>query len=326
MFDMQDWDFERLASELLREIRGKRSQSAFARRLGYRSNAVHCWEAGTAFPTAARALEAAQRSGIDVRQALLTLYRKPPGWLGELDATTPEGAAQFLRDLRGRTSLKELAFSSGRNRFAIARWLKGQAEPRLPDFLMMIEATTFRLLDFLAALVNPEHLPSVRDAWRELELARQATYQNPWSQAVLRLLETHDYHQLAVHTPGWLAQRLKISFEQERRALEVLVATQQIEWCEPKFRIAAEPRLVDTRRDPNAAWQLRTFWSQVANQRLQERAEGLFSHNVFGVSERDLGRIRELQKAYFSEVRAIVAQSHPVERVALLNVQLLPLA
>jgi hypothetical protein len=46
---------------------------------------------------------------------------------------------------------------------------------------------------------------------------------------------------------------------------------------------------------------------------------------VFAVSERDLQRIRDLQKAYYQEVRAIVAQSQPVERVALLNWQMMPL-
>ena len=47
---------------------------------------------------------------------------------------------------------------------------------------------------------------------------------------------------------------------------------------------------------------------------------------MFAVSEADLRRIRELQKAYYQEVRAIVAESQPVERVALLNLQLLSLA
>jgi hypothetical protein len=83
--------------------------------------------------------------------------------------------------------------------------------------------------------------------------------------------------------------------------------------------------VIDTRRDPDAAHALRVFWSEVALERLKARADGLFSHSVLAVSELDLQRIRELQKAYYQEVRAIVAQSQPVERVALLNLQLLPL-
>ena len=194
------YDFETLASELLRALRGERSQSAFARRLGYKSNIVYSWEAGRAFPTAAKALWAAQRSGVDVPAVLLTLYRKPPG-ASRLDPTTREGVAQLLCDLRGRASVQQVAKATGKNRYAIARWFKGSAEPRLPDFLRLIEATTLRLIDLLGGLVNPLALPSIRDAWRELELARAATYREPWSQGVLRALELEAYRALPLHEP-----------------------------------------------------------------------------------------------------------------------------
>ena len=317
-------DFEAIASELLRALRGERSQTAFARRLGYKSNIVYSWEAGRAFPTAAKALAAAQRTGVDVQTALLSLYRTPPGD-ARLDPTTPEGVAQFLDDLRGRTTVQQLAKTSGLSRFAVARWLKGEAQPRLPDFLRIVEAASLRLLDLLGGLVDPLGLPSVRDTWRELELARAATYREPWSQAVLRVLELVAYRSLARPEPGWIAARLGITPAQAERALELLVATGQVEKTRTGYAPLGEGRVIDTRRDPDAAHALRVFWSEVALQRLQARADGLYSHSVFAVSERDLSRIRELQKAYYQEVRAIVAQSEPVERVALLNLQLLPL-
>jgi len=320
------YDYEALASELLRALRGERSQTAFARRLGYKSNIVYSWEAGRAFPTAAKALWAAQRTGIDVRAALVSLYRKPPGSLERLDATTPAGVVQFLNDLRGRSTVQQIAKATGHNRFAVARWFKGEAQPRLPDFLRLVEATSLRLLDLLGGLVDPLELPSVRAAWSELELARAATYSEPWSQAVLRALELGDYEKLPAHEPGWIARRLDIEPEREARALELLLATGQIVMARGRYEPLAETRVIDTRRDPAGAHALRVFWSEVALQRLRDQAEGLFSHSVLAVSEFDLQRIRELQKAYYQEVRAIVAQSQPVERVALLNLQILALA
>jgi transcriptional regulator with XRE-family HTH domain len=319
------YDYEALASELLRALRGERSQTAFARRLGYKSNIVYSWEAGRAFPTAAKALWAARRSGVDVPAALLALYRKPPG--GErLDPTSPAGVAQFLSDLRGRATVQQLAQATGKNRFAVARWLKGSAEPRLPDFLRLVEAMTLRLIDLLAGLVDPLALPSLRDAWRELELVRAATYREPWSQAVLRTLELGAYRALPRHEPGWIARRLGIDAGHETRALELLLATGQIQRTTTGYEPLGEARLIDTRRDPRGAQELRVFWSEVALARLREGSEGLYSHSVFGVSERDLQRIRELQRAYYQEVRALIAESQPVERVALLNLQLVPLA
>lgn len=322
---MRGWDYEDIAAELLRSLRGKRSQTAFSRRLGYRSNVVYSWETGRAFPTAAKALWAAQRVGCDVPAALLTLYRKPPGWLQTVDATSPEGVVRFLNELRGRTPMKQVTTATGLSRFAVARWLKGETEPRLPDLLRLIEALSLRMIDFVAALVDPAGLPSLKAAWKELELARQATYDLPWTQAVLRVLETQAYANEGAHKPRWIAARLGLSEQQESEALQLLLATGQVELCSGKYRPTMTSQVIDTRRDPAAARRLRAFWSEVALERLKAGEEGLFSHNLFGVSELDLQRIRELQKAHYQEVRAIVAQSQPVERVALLNLQLVPL-
>ena len=37
-------DFEQIARELLVALRGKRSQTAWSRRLGYKSNVAYAWE------------------------------------------------------------------------------------------------------------------------------------------------------------------------------------------------------------------------------------------------------------------------------------------
>ena len=50
-----------------------------------------------------------------------------------------------------------------------------------------------------------------------------------------------------------------------------------------------------------------------------------FSYNLFSVSRVDLERIRELHRAYFRELRRIVAASEPAECVVLANVHLLEL-
>src|SRR6188472_581453 len=95
-------DYEPLAAELIRALRGRRSQLAFSRRLGFRTNVVHTWEAQRRWPTASRFLAVAERAGVDVRAALTRFYRTPPPWLATLAPTTPELVARLLEDLRGR--------------------------------------------------------------------------------------------------------------------------------------------------------------------------------------------------------------------------------
>jgi transcriptional regulator with XRE-family HTH domain len=317
-------DYAKIASEFLRALRGHRSQASFSRRLGYRTNVSYVWESGRAFPTAAKALGAAQRVGVDLPGAMRRFYNAPPAWLDNVELATPEGVAALLEDLRGHTSVVELARASGKSRFAVARWLRGDTEPRLPDFLLLIEKTSLRLIDWIATLVDPKALPSLERAWEELEARRRSAYDLPWSQAVLRALELTDYERLTRHRPGWIAERIGITLEQELECLELLARTGQIHSSRGRWKLR-EVLAVDTRRDAEAEHRIKHWWSQLALARLARTDSGLLSYNVFAVSERDLQRIQELHLAYFRQMRGIIAESAPSERVVLASLSLVAL-
>jgi transcriptional regulator with XRE-family HTH domain len=308
-------DYEQLAAELLRGLRGKRSQQALCRRLGSKSNVVHQWERGHSFPTASRALQVAARVGVDVPTAFREFYRTAPRWLDELDPTSPAGVAAFLADLRGSTSVVELSRYSGKSRFSIARFLSGDAEPRLPDFLRLVEAASLRLVDFIEQLVDPRTITSLRQQWEQLTAARRLAYDEPWSQAVLRALELSSYAALPSHRTGWIANRIGITPDEEAQCLERLERSGQILWRGERWTIRSVIAL-DTRRDPDAARRLRAWWLRRGAARIEAGDRGLM-YNLLGVSSADLERLRELQKAYLTEVRAIVARSEPVEHVVL---------
>ena len=323
----QDFDYCSIASELLRALRGGRSQEAFARRMGCRANAIYTWESGRNFPTAARSLLAARRAGIDVAAALERFYRRAPAWLAEADPCEPETVARLLDDLRGSRSIVSLTESTGRSRFAVARWLKGQSEPRLPDFLRLVEASSLRLLDFIECFVDPQRMPSIARHHADLSAARRAAYELPWSHAFLRALELEGYRELPVHEPGWLSRQLGLPREEEARSLELLERSGQIVLCEGRY-CPTQITAVDTRRDAAAARRLRQFFSLAAAERVQGMTQdgtGAAAYNLFGVSHADLARLRELQRAYFREMRAIIADSEPVEAIVLANMQLVEL-
>ena len=314
-------DYERVSAEFLRALRGGRSQTAFARRLGYRSNVIYTWESGRGWPTAAKTFSAARRIGVDPREAIARFYRTTPDWLSRWDPATPSGVARLLTDLKGRMSVQELAERVDRSRFAVSRWLKGTAQPPLPDFFALVEASSMRLLDFIAAFVSPAELSSVAELWRDLEANRAAAYQAPWSQAVLRALELVDYAALAAHRRGWIARRIGITEEEEVACLELLEKSGQILWDGARW-VIQRILTVDTRGDPVVTRRLREWWSEVGMDRLRSGADGTFSYNVCGVSAADYERIRGLYRAFFLEMQSVVARSEPVERVVLVNAQI----
>src|SRR5687768_15227633 len=317
-------DFPRVASEWLRFIRGKRSQRAFSRRLGYRSNIAYRWESGVCFPTAAETFALLFRGNAGPRRALQSFYGSGAAPVVSEALATREGVAALLSDLRGKTSVVELGRRSGFSRFSIARWLSGAAEPRLPEFLALLEAETFRTLDFLSVFVDPAKLPSLAEAWRAREAAREIAYELPWSHAVLRALELTDYQALRQHRPGWIARRLGITLREEKRCLDALLAARQVRFEGGRY-VLDDTHNVDTRADPARARALKARWLRVALKRFERGVPGVFGYNLMAVSRADLERLRALHIDYFHKMQALVADSTPSECVVLFNTELFAL-
>jgi len=312
--------FERTATEVLRALRGKRSQRALARRLGYRANPITDWEHGRRFPTAVETLRAAHLVRVDVTRAFAEFHAAPPP---EKGAGGRFALARWLAAVRGTTPVAHVALRAGSSRFAMARWLSGAADPRLPDFFRCVDALTGRLPDLVALLVPIESVPSLLPRYRAMRAARRLAFDAPWTEAVLRVLEIEDYRALTRHDDAFVATRLGIPEETVRDALERLeraavIRSEHGRWCQER------PLTVDTRGAQADKNVLPGHWSAVAARRIFERRpHDLFSYNVLSCSRADYDQIRELLRRTFREIRSIVAASEPSERVALLNLQLL---
>lgn len=316
-------DFEAIASEWVRALRGKRSQSAFSRRLGYQSSVVHRWESGSAWPTAARFLEVCAACGKDIPGALAAFFHRRPTWLTDWAATSRDAVAAFLRQLKGKVKVITLAAASGHSRYSVARWLSGDSEPRLPEFLRLIEASSRRALDFIATLTDPMSLPSARDEWLRWERLRQVAYEETWSHAVLRALELNDRPGGDALVP-WLEQVLGIDQPRVERALEALVRTGQIRRSKKNW-LVAPAHAVTTGRHPATFGILTRAWTEVALDRIARRAPGHFGYSLFAVSRKDLRRLRDLQVDYLRDMQSIIARSSPNECVGLFCLHLLDL-
>jgi transcriptional regulator with XRE-family HTH domain len=316
-------DHDALSSELVRALRGRRSQGATNRRLGRSSNVAHTWERGTRAPSASDFLKLARLAGVDVDRVLAGM--SPLGSAG--GGAQRRQLSTWLDALAAGRSQRELAAKVGRDRNTVARWLEGVTEPRLPDLLRFVEATTQRMLDFVAAFAEPSTLPSLRAAYADLERQRRVAYDLPWAHAVLRLLELRTYAELDEHVPGFIGERIGISRELEEECLSALALAGQIYKRRSKWRVR-RVLTVDTREDPEANLRLKRHWSEVALGRIgagSAAAGSLFSYNLFAISDEGLEAIREAHLEYFERLRSIVSECKHPTRLALANVQLLRL-
>jgi transcriptional regulator with XRE-family HTH domain len=317
-------DFARIAADWVRALRGKRTQAGFSRRLGYSNSVVHRWESGRAWPTAARFLQACEACGKDVSAAFTSFFRRRPAWLAEHAPSSPAAVAAFLRQLRGKISVVQLAKDSGFSRYTLARWLAAEAEPRLPQFVQLIEASSRRSLDFIASFTSPDELPSLAPRWARLQGMRTAAYEESWSLAVLRALELDGYRDAGDGT-RWLASALGITGAPVLRALDVLSKTEQATLHAGRW-VPKPATAVTTGRDPATVGLLTAKWSKVAIERLEQQAPGHYGYSLFAVSRADLRRLRDLHVEYLREMQSIIARSKPDECVGLLCLQLLDLS
>ena len=316
-------DYTLVARQLLLALRGHRSQVQWSRWLGYRSNVAYAWESGRRWPTAAETFRAAGRSGIDVHASLERFYGVRPPWLDDLDPSTPEAIARVIDDMRGSATVSDLARRAELSRYSVSRWLSGRTQPRLPDFLRVVQAASLRVVDLVAALVDPKEVPEISELWERLEARRHGAARHPWTQAVLRALELEAYVTSPKHEPGWIAARLGIDPDREATCLSFMEQTGQISWNGTHFR--PEPLAVDTGRYPAVDRELKAHWAQVAADQIRAGSPGQFSYNVFAVSRADLERIREMHLDYYYALRTVVGESTPSEVVAVANVQLFAL-
>lgn len=303
-------DFERVSSQLLRALRARQTQQVLSRKLGFRSNVANAWETGRDFPRASTFFRLLRVQGKDGR-VVLERFRAD---LAECSSPEEPGVAgQILDRLRSKRKLGDVAAAAGLDRFLVSRILHGRSDPRLPDFLRLLEALTLSSLDFLALVVDVGSLPECAERWRASEAARRAAFEFPWAQALVLLTDLPEYRALPKHSSGWFASRLGLTTRQEEDCLTLLVTLGRLRLEGSKYVRAVEALTVDSRPNREQTQRLAVHWMRQAAERTQNGQPVRLAFNLFGLSRADAERLRELQRRYFAELRAIVAASEPTE-------------
>lgn len=286
------------------------------------------WEAGRRFPSAHVALTACLRVGIALPHAFAAFHRGTASLLeisgdGRRSRVTRPSLARWLDAERGHLKITDVARRTGFSTFKLSRVFSGKSGARLPDFLSILQAITGRVTDFIAALVDIEQVPLARAEHARIRASRELAFVEPWTSAVLALLETEAYAALGCHSDAFVARALGIPLDVSARSVRALAEAGLIVKRRRRYRVR-QALTIDTHSHPERARRLRQHWAETATRRLRSpRSRDLFAYNVFSISAADYERVRDLQKQYFREVRSIVAGSESPQCVALLTQHLL---
>jgi transcriptional regulator with XRE-family HTH domain len=316
-------DADLLSRELLRALRGKRSQRAFARRIGRASNVAYAWESGRRSPSVSETLRVAAKLGHDVERALgaFAAAHAP-----KFRPTSRIGAAQIgelLRHLAGTTPISTIAERAGTTRSTTSRWLSGRVEPRLPDFLRLLEATCRGALTFVAALVPPLALPSVADRWQREQAFAPLVRDAPAVLVVLVGLALREYRALARHSGSFLADRTGLPAAEIDAAIGRLAAVGAIQWDGSRWFVDPAFEL-DTRRVPEIADHARRYFARLGAERVGRSEGERFAYVCLTASEAEIEQLLRAQAEMMALTRSI-AVSDTSDRLVLVNVHVLPL-
>jgi hypothetical protein len=136
---------------------------------------------------------------------------------------------------------------------------------------------------------------------------------------VLLCLELKEYRSLTAHSDEWVAGRTGLDLNEVRQCIAALADTGQIHKRGKRWSLR-EMRAITMQRTEDDVRRNKSFWSSQAIERFHERSPGMFSHNLFTVSEADFERIQDMHRAYYRAVRSVVAESTPGERIVLQTV------
>jgi transcriptional regulator with XRE-family HTH domain len=321
------FDLELLSRDLMRALRGERSQPAFSRGLGFRSNAAYLWEHGRRYPEVSAFLKAGLARDAQLGPALARFFDQPPDTFEGRRALSLRNVTRLVVQLLGTGSKRDVAAQLGVDRTTLGRWCAGKTEPRLPQFLGLVQLGTQRLIEFISLFVDLAVLPSTREVYTYFLRQRRLAYELPRSHIVLRALELDAYQALPRHDPALLAREVGAGEAEVERCLAELQAAGQVVFSDGRYR-AAQILTIDTREDPEQNARLKAFWAREALERFETRRsppETLFSFNLFAISEESFQQIRKLHLAYYDQARALIEQSRSADRVVLMNLQLMPL-
>jgi DNA-binding transcriptional regulator YiaG len=308
----------RAAGELVRAVRGRRSQVALSRRLGYRGNPVTDWEAGRSQPDTVEVLHAAQLGRLPLTAAFEKLRSEalPRTSDGRVDLP------RWLDGMRGSSSIAAVAQRLGRSRHCVRRWLSGESRIKLADFLELLDSVTGRAHDWVAALVPIERVPALLEQHTRASRAHSLALELPWTEAILRVLETSAYRGDARRSEALIAAWLGIPVASVEAALARLCEAGVLTRERGRY-VAARELSIDTRSTPEAGRQLRRHWlSAVLDRARSPHPSDWAAYNVMSLSRADLEHVRERLKASYRELRSVVSASTPAEEVALVLIQL----
>ncbi|MET0413398.1 MAG: hypothetical protein ABW217_18970, partial [Polyangiaceae bacterium] len=170
----------------------------------------------------------------------------------------------------------------------VRRWLAAESRIKLPDFLELLDAVTGRAHDWVAEIVPIAEVPALSERHARASSARSLAFELPWTEAILRVLETSAYRRHPRSSAALIAAWLDRPIASVEAALARLCDAGVLARERGRY-VALRELSIDTRSTPEARRQLRRHWlSAILERAHSPHPSDWAGYNVMSLSRADL--------------------------------------
>lgn len=294
-------EIKNIKKELLKQIRGKRSQAQLSRILKYGFNQVYRWEADltrllwTDFIRICEVCKVGIKASLEESIVFYDDFKR---------------ADLLVQHIVGNKQIVKLADEIKISRFILSDWIKGKSEPTLDGILQLL-ASRDLLLNFIDSLTNVEAVSTpLKEKIKAKKKALNYLYENPLAGAVLACMELSSYLRLDKHSVGFIAKKMGISIQDEENILLQLKNLGLIKNVNGKYQ-KVEVNF-NSRGDFSGEQKLRRFWTEKGLQSDQSRKEtkqkkdkNYFGFVIFPMNEKKRAQLMEAYVQFGNTIYSI---------------------
>ena len=307
-----DVDWQKAAQEMVRALRGKSTQAALSRRMGFKTNVFYRWESGQRQIRISELVRLLSVRHSQYRAALWTFSGQSRPVTGlEDDWDWPS----WLKALRGEKSVDALAEELDLKASALRRIFRGDSDPALSRLLPIIQSLTGRIVDFIDIMVDASQISAIQPYWQVVDAQRRIARDHMNAEAIIAALEIEGYRNLREHSNEWIAGRLSLPVPEVEETLKALEQAGAIRRHENRYRVQSH-RHVNTRHLPEVWSTLTQFWAERAMDLPPEFCRR--GYLVFSANEEAIKAVNQIYvSAHYEAVKVIQEGLNPTRVVAI---------
>lgn len=318
--DEEEFDFENLAAEFVRALRGADTQIELSRALGYTFNQIAKWENGEKKLMWSDLIQLCKQKKLDLQRALKLTF--------DSDRITEFDQTLLLEELCGNEPITEFAKRCGEDRLKVTRWLNSSVEMPISIFFKILHRLRNNLDVFLERLVSLQLLPSVWPHFKVQRAFSEILLTKPWTILFIQLLAHPQCPEVSL-VPKFMASYLKLQEAEIESVLDLLIKADVLKVNSKGMVDRPTRRLYLSRERSRDANNFLFSVSAKAYEKMTEQNPSLSERSaagfyVFTTSDDSWKKIRTLYRNLFEDIQKVLdADEEDQTRVKMLSLQIL---